>query len=239
MNVPALAACLLSAALIAACAGQPIQRRDGGSSQRTFSLNDLAKGDIDNVVEIHQREVIAALQTLALKLYRRNPAEWRRGGFSSAETATSALFQPLPGWEVSRARQLDWEAALADAWRPDYTGDRVGALMGGLLVMHMSAFGHRTEFYLLSEVDAQKLYNAARNTEAVAWKLSTARNALGQPVLLSNGFDANGVANLSFEREFGKLIGIQDALAKVIEDKNKRAIRFGVVNVASMVFLPI
>ena len=49
----------------------------------------------------------------------------------------------------------------------------------------------------------------------------------------------NGVANLSFEREFGKLIGIQDTLAKIIEDKNNRAIRFGVVNVASMVFLPI
>ena len=36
-----------------------------------------------------------------------------------------------------------------------------------------------------------------------------------------------------------KLIGIQDTLARIIEDKSNRAIRFGVVNVASMVFLPI
>ena len=237
MNRIALAACLLSA-LLAACTAQPIQRRDGSSSQRSFSVNDLVKGDIDNVVEIHQREVLTSLQTLTLKLYRRNPGEWRRAGFTSAEAATAALFEPLSGWQVSRP-SLRWESALLDAWHPDYQGDRVRALMGGLLVMHMAAFGHRTEFYLLTEVDAQKLYNAARNTEAVAWKLSTARNALGQPVLLSNGFDGNGVANLSFEREFGKLIGIQDALAKVIEDKNKRAIRFGVVNVASMIFLPI
>ncbi len=43
------------------------------------------------------------------------------------------------------------------------------------------------------------------------------------------------MANLSFEREFSKLIGIQNALAKVIEDKNNRAIRLGVVNLASMV----
>jgi len=103
----------------------------------------------------------------------------------------------------------------------------------------MAAFNHQTEFYLLTEMDAQKLYNAARNTEAVVWKLSNARNLRGEFILLSNGFDVNGVANLSFEREFGKLIGIQDALAKVIEDKNNRAIRFGVVNLASMVFLPI
>ena len=33
--------------------------------------------------------------------------------------------------------------------------------------------------------------------------------------------------------------GIQDALAKVIEDKTNRAIRFGTVNLAKMVFLPI
>jgi hypothetical protein len=49
----------------------------------------------------------------------------------------------------------------------------------------------------------------------------------------------HGVPNLSFEREFGKLIGIQDTLAKIIEDKSNRAIRFGVVNLAKMVFLPI
>lgn len=239
MNRVALAVCLLSAALLAACAAQPIQRRDGSNSLRSFSVRDLAKGDIDNVVEIHQQEVIAALRTLTLKLYRRNPGEWRRAGFASAEDATTALFSPLPGWPTSPHANRDWEAALLDTWRPDYAGDRVGALMGGLLVMHMAAFGHRTEFYLLSEVDAQKLYNAARNTEAVAWKLASARDARGQPVLLSSGYDGKGVPNLSFEREFGKLIGIQDTLAKVIEDKNKRAIRFGVVNVASMVFLPI
>lgn len=39
--------------------------------------------------------------------------------------------------------------------------------------------------------------------------------------------------------EFGKLIGLQDTLARIIEDKSNRAIRFGVVKVASMVFLPI
>lgn len=234
-----LAAACLALFLIAGCTGQPIHRKDGSSSARSFSVKDLAKGDVDSVVEIHQQEMLASLRTLTLKLYRRNPAEWRKSGQASAEDATAALFKSLSYWHLSPQRNLKWENALLDAWRADYAGDRVKSLMGGLLTMHMAAFDHRIEFYLLTEVDAQKLYNAARNTEAVMWKLATVRNAMGEPMLLSNGFAPDGVPNLSFEREFGKLIGIEDTLARVIEDKSNRAIRFGVVNVATMIFLPI
>jgi hypothetical protein len=238
-HIAASVACLLTAALLAACASQPIQRTDGSSSARSFSVKNLAKGDVDTVVEIHQQEILAILETLTLKLYRRNPNEWRNAGMDSAETATATLFAPLEHWHLASQKALPWETALLAPWRPDFAGDRVKALMGGLLVMHMAAFDHRREFYLLTDVDAQKLYNAARNTEAVAWKLSNARNAQGEPILHTNSTDPGGVANLSFEREFGKLIGIQDTLAKIIEDKSNRAIRFGAVNVAKMVFLPI
>lgn len=234
----ALLISLLTLSLLAACSG-PIQRKDGSNSTRGFSIKDLAKGDVDDVIEIHQKEVIGILKTLTLKLYRRNPNEWRKSGFASADDATADLFKQIPLWTVAPQKDLNWETTLRDLWREDFTGDRVKALMGSLLVMHMAAFNNNTEFYLLTEMDAQKLYNAARNTEAIVWKLSNAKNLRGDIILLSNGFDANGIANLSFEREFGKLIGIQDALAKVIEDKNNRAIRFGVVNLASMIFLPI
>lgn len=240
MNRPApLLASLLIVALLSACSLQPIQRKDGSSSVRSFSVKDLAKGDVDDVVEIHQKEILDILKTLTLKLYRRNPNEWRKSGFASADEATADLFKPVSDWQASAEKDLAWESSLRDLWLEDFNKDRVKALMSGLLAMHMAAFNHQTEFYLLTEIDAQKLYNAARNTEAVVWKLSNARNSRGEIILLSNGFDANGVANLSFEREFGKLIGVQDALAKVIENKNNRAIRFGVVNLASMVFLPI
>jgi hypothetical protein len=230
---------LLAMALLDGCAGPPIQRSDGSSSARSFSLKHLAKGDVDTVVEITQQEILASLQTLTLKLYRRNPAEWRKSGHASADAATAALFRAVPHWHLGTQKNIAWDTQLGDTWQADYAGDRVRALMGGLLTMHMAAFNHQTEFYVLSEIDAQKLYNAARNTEAVVWKLSNARNASGEPLLLSNGLDAQGVANYSFEREFGKLIGLQDTLAKIIEDKTNRVIRFGMVNVASMVFLPI
>ena len=234
-----IATCLIACALLSACSGRPIQRKDGSTSARSFSVKDLAKGDIDNVAETHQQEVVAGLKTLTLKLYRRNPQEWRKSGYDNAEAAAEALYKPLSHWQLAPQQKEDWRAGILNAWREDYAGDRVQALMGGLLVMSMAAYNHQTEFYLLSELDAQKLYNSARNIEAVVWKLSNAKNAKGEFFLLSNGVDANGVANLSFEREFGKLIGIQDTLAKIIEDKTNRAIRLGVVNVATMIFLPI
>jgi hypothetical protein len=240
VNCPtALTACLLTVALLTSCSTQPIQRKDGSSTQQGFSVTDLAKGDIDDVTEFSQRQIIASLKTLTLKFYRRNPNEWRKSGFAGADDATTALFEPLARWHVSSQRKLNWKDALSNAWSEDYMGDRVKALMSGLLVMQMAAFNNETEFYLLTKVDAQKLYNAARNTEAVVWKISNAKNARGELLLLSNGYDTNGVANLSFEREFGKLIGIDDTLALIIEDKTNREIRFGVVNVAKMVFLPI
>ena len=112
-------------------------------------------------------------------------------------------------------------------------------MMNGLLIMNMAAFNHQTEFYLLSELDAQKFYNAARNTEYVAWELATRRGQDGALLLVANASSDTGMTDLSIEREFGKLIGIQDTLAKVIEDKTNRAIRFGVVNAAGTLFLPI
>lgn len=239
MNRTSALACLLTLSLLAGCSAQGIQRKDGSSSVRSFSIKDLAKSDVDTVVEIHQQEVIATLKSLTLKLYRRNPNEWRKSAHASAEAATATIFEPLAHWHLAPQRDIPWQTFLVDVWRPDYRDDRVRGLMGGLLTMHMAAFNHQTEFYLFSELNAQSLYNAARNTEAVVWKLANARNAQGTPILQANSLEPGAASNLSFEREFGKLIGIEDTLARIIEDKSNRAIRSGVVNVASMAFLPI
>ena len=224
---------------LTACPSQPIQRRDGASSARSFSLSNLAKGDIDTVTEISQQQAIASLRLLTEKLYRRNPAEWRKGSSSGPEQATSELFAPLDHWHLSPKQNLDWKASIFTAFKEDYAGDRIKSLMEGLLTMTMASYDNKVELYLLDSLDPQKLYNTARNFEVVAWKLSNAKNAKGELMLLANGTDTNGVANLSFEREFGKIIATQDLIARVIEDKTNRAIRSGVFNAASFILLPI
>lgn len=230
---------LLLGILVAGCSAPPILRRDGSTSARPFTLDRLAKGDIDNVAEILQGEQLASLRVLTLKLYKRNPAEWRKTGAANAEAATEALFRPLAYWDGSSGQRLDWQASLREAWDPRFSGDRVGATVAGLLSMQLAAWNHRTTFYLWNELDAQKLYNAARNLETAAWALASKRDAKGAPLLLSNGVDDAGVPNLSFEREFGKLIGLNDAAARIVEDKTNRAIRTSVVNVAGLVLLPL
>ena len=225
--------------LLAACANEPIRAKDGSQQTRSFSVAQLAKSDIDDVTELHQRAMLASLRALATKFYKRNPREFRKAGHADADAAVETLFRPLEGWAESSRKDADWAARLADAWRPDYVGDRVGALFEGLLTMGMASYGNRREFYLTSRIDAQTLYNSARNLEAVAWKIANARDEAGSLYLLSNAMDAGAAPNLSFEREFGKLIATQDNLARIVEDKTNRTIRAGTVSLASMLFLPV
>jgi len=51
--------------------------------------------------------------------------------------------------------------------------------------------------------------------------------------------DAGPVVNLSFEREFGKIIGSLDVLSKVIADKTDRTVVKVIQSLATSVFLPL
>ena len=104
--------------------------------------------------------------------------------------------------------------------------------------MIQSAFNNNTEFFALDDLDPQNLYNAARNVEIAVWKLSNDRNAQGELFLLSNEA-AGPVQNLSFEREFGKLINSLDVLSKIVAGKNDRIVTKVVQSLATAVFLPI
>lgn len=100
------------------------------------------------------------------------------------------------------------------------------------------------EFFILDDLDAQTLYNAARNVEIAAWKLANARRGqpegdqpAGAPIPLSN--EMTPVQNLSFEREFGRLIGSLDLLSQVAADKTNRTVVKVAHSLATAVFLPI
>lgn len=224
---------------LAACTSNPIQRKDGTTTAKPWSMAGLAKGDIDDVIELHQRETVASLKLLTAKLYKRNPSELQKNTAADMDAAITQIFAPYNHWHLSPRKRLDWQASLNDAFHEDYAGDRIDALMRGLLSMVMRSYGDKTEVYVLDSLSPQSLYNGARNLEIAVWRLSNARNAKGELFLLTNSIEPGSVANLSFEREFGKLIATQDLIARVVEDKTNRSIRFGTINVASMIFLPI
>jgi len=227
-----IAVALLAALLTVGCAG------DAGVRSRPFSLGYLAKSDVDIVSDLHLRASFDLLRRLAVKLYRRNPAEWRRSGAGSLKARVDALFPDPPHWNHPELGGRRGSEALLLAFEPGYRGDRVLAFVAGLSAMTYMAYGSRTESYLLDQLDPQKLYNLARNLEIAAWKLRTGVDGEGRPWLLSTALDPEA-PNLSFERLFGQLISLQDMMARIVAEKTNRTIRTVVQQMATAVFLPI
>ncbi|MDY0055873.1 MAG: hypothetical protein RBS46_06225 [Methyloversatilis sp.] len=199
----------------------------------------IVKSDIDRVLEAHHREIFASLERLADKLYKRNPREWRRAGLDSREAAMARLFVAQHDWrlpEFDNRRDID---VMRLAFAPDFAGDRVAALIIGMGGMIQTAWGDRSELFIMDELDPQALSNCARNIEISAWKLAQSRDELGAPLLLSNEIGIDGTRNLSFEREMGKMIGWLDMSAQIVADKNRRVVTRILQSLATAVFLPV
>lgn len=236
----AVAACL-SAACTSAPSYPPAAPSTGHRPpprDAPFTARDLFKSDIDAIAEVHLRESIASAKLLTEKLYRRNPRELRKSGDATPEAAVARAFDPRHAWRFAELSNQRGIAALQLAFRPDFAGDRVFAFGVGLGSMISQAYDDKTQFYLTDRLDAQRLYNSARNVEIAAWKLANARAPNGEPLLLSN--EISGAApNLSFEREIGKLVAYQDAIALVMAQRTNRTIRFFSQSLATAMFLPL
>jgi hypothetical protein len=207
-------------------------------ADRDFRASDLAKSDIDLVAEVNASESLASARLLMEKLYRRNPRELRKGNSPTPDAALARAFDPRSAFRFAELGNARGSDAIILALKPDYAGDRVFAFGVGLASMIFLSYNGKTEFYLTDTLDPQKLYNCARNIEIAAWKLANAHDARGEPLILSNEI-AGDVRNLSFEREFGKMIAYQDVMARIAAQRTNRVIRRAVQTLATAVFLPI
>lgn len=201
---------------------------------RPFRLKNLAKSEIDMVADLHIEAVNRLARELTVKLYKRNPRELAKVPGMTVERRLQLLFGSPRLITHAELGNRYAEKAVPLAFDPAFTGDRVFALMVGITGMLHASYNYRDEFYLLDEMDQQKLYNSARNLEAVAWRLNRYRRPDGEPYLLANAPD-----NLSFERLFGKLIAHQDMMARIVSDSTNRAINTVVHGIASSTLLPI
>jgi hypothetical protein len=226
---------IFSLPLLTACASQ--RTAPPKPAGTLFNPSQLVKTDLDRVAEAHQREIFMNLRLLTEKLYRRNPRELKKGGQASVERGLVRIFERRHEWKFADLKGARGAQAIHLAFREDYQGDRVLAFTVGLGSMIQTAFNDKTEFFLLDDLDPQALYNAARNVEIAVWKLSSALSPEGEPLLLSN--EAGPVRNLSFEREFGKVIGSLDVLSKIVAEKNNRTVIKVIQSLTTAVFLPI
>ncbi|MEH6650204.1 MAG: hypothetical protein V7707_09295 [Motiliproteus sp.] len=203
-----------------------------------FNVKNLAKNDVDMIVDQHILELKSLTDRLMVKLYKRNPRELAKAPQRTVNQRLRQLSSIPPNYRFAELSNKQGEAALELAFQPDYSGDRVFAFMVGLNSMLHASYNMQTELFLLDQLDQQLLYNSARNLEIINWRMNNFKRFDSKPYLLSNGYH-NGIANLSFERLFGKMILIQDMMAKVVADKNNRTISAVIHSVASTTLLPI
>ncbi len=227
-------AVLLAMILMAACS---TKLGKDGRTDTTVDVKYLAKTEVDRFADTNRAEVVDGLLLIADKLYKRNPKEWRKSGMASREAAVERLRnRHTQRWPEMNALREGQAAALA--FNEAYAGDRVAALVFGLLTMVDAAFEHKQEFYILDSLNEMKLFNSARNMEVAIWKLGHDRTAAGELFLLSNELDPAN-RNLSFEREFGRVMGLLDFMAKIVADRNGRGLSRLTHSVVSTIFLPV
>ncbi|MCH2221089.1 MAG: hypothetical protein MK097_12325 [Dechloromonas sp.] len=227
-------AVLLALILAAACS---TRLGKDGRTDTTVDVKYLAKTEVDRIADTNRAEVVDGLLLIADKLYKRNPKEWRKAGLPSREAALDRLrHRHTQRWSELNGLREGQAAALA--FTEAYSGDRVAALVLGLLTMVDAAYEHKEEFYILDSLNEMKLYNSARNMDVAVWKLGHDRNAAGELFLLSNELDPVN-RNLSFEREFGRVMGLLDFMAKIVADRNGRGFSRLTQTAVSTIFLPV
>ncbi|WP_116644370.1 hypothetical protein [Salinivibrio sp. HTSP] len=207
---------------------------------RPFDIKNLAKSDMDLITDIHIAEIRDLSEALIVKLYKRNPRELKKvPGMTIEKRVAQLMTAERPDNGFRELGGMDGIALLPLAFSSEFEGDRVFALMAGVTGMISASYNHQLEFFLLDDIDQQKLYNSARNLEKIAWLLNNQKDEHGQLLLLSNGMGKNGVPNYSYERLLSQMIIIQDMMAVMVADSTNRNINQVVHSMASMTFFPI
>ena len=202
------------------------------------SGTQLGKTDFDRMADHEIRENIQSLRSLMIKLYKRNPVELKKSTSEDAEKMVNWVFNGNHDWNFEAINNVQGNEAIYLTFNEDFKGDRVLPFIVGIYTMLLKAHGGKKEFYLFDSIDPQLLYNASRNVEIAAWKLSNTKDASGRLFLVANEINAKE-NNLSFEREFGKIIGRTDFIAFTLSEKMERSITRIIQNLATGILIPI
>ncbi|MEC9315375.1 MAG: hypothetical protein VYB22_10855 [Pseudomonadota bacterium] len=209
------------------------------SGNSNNGLERLAKSDIDEVIELHQQVVMRDLKKLMVKLYKRNPGQRYDRELRDIKASVDLTFSRPFTFNYAEFSHIKRPTDIVRlSLDENYQGDRVLAFIVGLRRMLMASYDNNTEFFYLTNIDQQKLYNSARNIEIAAWLLAKSRDKDGNLLMLSDSL-ADERRNLSYQRLIGRMIATQDNLAEIISQKTGRIIKTVVVRAATVVFLPI
>lgn len=188
-----------------------------------LTKGQLIQSDPNRMANLEIRNNLDTLYLLMDKLYKRNPSEWKKSNATSLEQAQSHVRNAIDKHTALPGLALRDTKAMQLALDLQFKGDRVSTLIYGIGDMLITAHGGKRELYLIDGLDAQRVYNAARNIEIAMWLLARRKDNTGRPLLLSNALSEHE-QNLSFERLFGAMIGRTDLVAEFTAEKYRRAV---------------
>ncbi|MFT4518885.1 MAG: hypothetical protein ACI9JM_001274 [Halioglobus sp.] len=214
---------ILLTTLLSACAG--------------YEIKNLVKTDVDLVTDEFIIETRDAVQELVVKLYMRNPGELRKTPGMTVEGRLAQLRVARYELQFPELDNKQDVEAMNLAFDPMFQGDRVFALTVGIGSMLRQAYAYQPEVFVLDTLDSEVLTTSARNVEILLWKLKNIRKPNGNHYLITHEYQGL-VDNLSFERLFGKIIVLQEMMARIAADSDHRAVTTA-VHAVSTVFIPL
>ncbi|CAH0990879.1 hypothetical protein SIN8267_00979 [Sinobacterium norvegicum] len=214
-----------------------------GCSSLPKQVRNLAKSDIDFVIDVHAQEQLNMIEQLTRKLYTRNPKELNKAPQAmTVEQRIRMITGPRDGTglPVLRFKELRYKQGV-DAMNlgldKHWQGDRVFAVVVGLTGMLKESYHNKAEFYILDSLDQQSLYNSARNVEVLSWKITHRFDLQGRQLLLTD-YHGEDYSDHSFDRLFARMAMVQDMMADIVASKTDRGINTVVHGVAKA-FLPV
>ena len=211
-------------------------------------VRDLAKSDIDFVMEAFLHRTEQDLQQLMRVLYEANPKELARRPDVEIDDRI-ALLLPRRSYDELQFGELNSHRgvkAMELALEARFVGDRVFALMVGITSQMRVAYGDNSEFFPLDQLDPTNLHNFATNLEILREAL--ARRTHGDGSLLLEGkipaAEKTESATLpapTVQQLLDNLVGSQRTLILIVNDaqRQRRISAKAVRTSATVVLLPL
>lgn len=200
---------------LVACTSTPSPK--GKVETASLSTKELVQSDVNRMATIAMSDNLDALFQIANRLYDHNPSQLNKSGLdkkAAIARLSHAIKTRTPWKSLGDKRALD---AVVLSLSPGFKADRVAAFIYATSDIFILAQGDRIEFYLLNGLDAQKLYNAARDVDQASQLLMTKNNPQIYALAMSND-DAK-----YYDKAFGKIIGRLDTLGEFVTEKYRRA----------------
>ena len=207
-------------------------------------VKGIAKSSVDYALDAHLNATTEGLEALMRELYRLNPEELAKIPAATVDERV-ALVLPNRTSDELRFGELNSHRgteAMQLAFEPRFIGDRVFALMVGIISQMRVAYNDKLEFFALNRLDSENLENFANNLEIVRVSLKQRTGPDGMPLLRHEGevvLQESGLPQPSPEQILDQLVGHQRVLVTITGGWRDRAHQAAVRTMGAIIMLPI